>query len=363
MKRKLLFAVVVLQVIEASNAVAGFADDWAKMKPLAPRGYVCYRSIGPMKIDGRLDETSWQAVPWTEEFADIEGNTRPKPRFRTQAKMLWDDEYFYVAAELQEPHVWGTLTNHDAVIFQDNDFEVFIDPNGDNHEYYEFEINALNTGWDLFLKKPYKDGGPARNEWEIPGLQTAVHVSGTLNDPSDRDQAWTVEIAFPWKVLAEYAHRRTPPGEGDQWRINFSRVEWLTDIVKGKYQKIAGKREDNWVWSPQGIIDMHRPEKWGYVQFTKKKIGQARFLSDPAAPVRDVLHQIYYAQRDYREKHRVWAETLEELHLSIGLIAGLRKAPVLKSTNDGFEVVAEIRLPNGKTQEWHIRQDSHVWSD
>ena len=51
--------------------------------------------------------------------------------------------YFYVAAEMEEPHVWGTLTQHDAVIFQDNDFEVFIDPDGDNHEYYEFEINAL----------------------------------------------------------------------------------------------------------------------------------------------------------------------------------------------------------------------------
>ena len=59
--------------------------------------------------------------------------------------MLWDDDYFYIGAELREPHVWGTLTAHDSVIFHDNDFEVFIDPNGDNHEYYEFEINALGT--------------------------------------------------------------------------------------------------------------------------------------------------------------------------------------------------------------------------
>ena len=46
--------------------------------------------------------------------------------------MLWDDTYFYVAAHLEEPHVWGTLTKHDTVIFQDNDFEIFIDPDGDN---------------------------------------------------------------------------------------------------------------------------------------------------------------------------------------------------------------------------------------
>ena len=189
--------------------------------------------------------------------------------------MLWDDTYLYVGALLEEPHVWGTLTQHDSVIFQDNDFEIFIDPDGDNHEYYEIEINALNTEWDLFLKKPYRDGGPAINEWEIPGLKTAVHVSGTLNDPSDSDTSWSVEFAIPWKSLAEHAHRPAPPKDGDQWRINFSRVEWRHEIAGGKYRKIPKTPEDNWVWSPQGVVDMHRPERWGYLQFSTAKSGQA----------------------------------------------------------------------------------------
>ena len=86
--------------------------------------------------------------------------------------MLYDDNYFYFAAELDEPHVWATLTDRDAVIYHDNDFEVFIDPDGDNHLYYELEINALGTEWDLLLVKPYRDGGPAINAWDIQGLQT-----------------------------------------------------------------------------------------------------------------------------------------------------------------------------------------------
>ena len=171
-----------------------------------PKGYVAYRAAGPITIDGKIDEKDWQAAPWTDAFVDIEGSLKPLPRYQTRAKMLWDDQYFYVAAQLQEPHVWGTLTKHDAVIFQDNDFEIFIDPDGDNHEYYEIEINALNTEWDLFLAKPYRDGGPAVDAWEIPGLKTAVHVQGTLNDARDKDQFWSVEFAFPWKVLAEHAH-------------------------------------------------------------------------------------------------------------------------------------------------------------
>src|SRR5262245_61738809 len=93
-----------------------------------PRGYVSYRTEGQLKIDGRLDESGWQAVPWTEPFVDVEGDARPVPRYRTRVKMLWDDDYLYVGAELEEPHVWATLTRHDSYIFHDdNDFEVFID--------------------------------------------------------------------------------------------------------------------------------------------------------------------------------------------------------------------------------------------
>lgn len=233
-----------------------------------PKRYFCRRSAGPIRIDGRLDDPAWRRAPWTDRFVDIEGPRKPTPRFRTRVKMLWDNAYFYVAAELEEPHVWATLTQHDSVIFHDNDFEVFIDPNGDRLEYYEFEINALNTGWDLFLPRPYKDGGQARNEWEIPGLKTAVQVRGSLNDPRDRDRGWSVEIAFPWKALAEFAHTPAPPREGDEWRVNFSRVQWRHEVVGGKYRKIPGLKEDNWVWSPQGVINMHLPEHWGIVRFT-----------------------------------------------------------------------------------------------
>jgi hypothetical protein len=241
-----------------------------------PKKYVCYRASGKLTIDGKLNEAAWRSAPATDAFVDIEGDAKPRPRFTTRARMLWDDQYFYIAAELEEPHVWGTLTKRDSVIFHDDDFEVFIDPNGDRNEYYEFEINALNTGWDLFLPKPYRDGGKAHNEWDIAGLKTAVHVNGTLNDPRDRDKGWSVELALPWLALGEYAHKAAPPEDGDEWRVNFSRVEWLHEIVDGKYRKLPNSKEDNWVWSPQGVVDMHRPEMWGVVRFARTAAGKAR---------------------------------------------------------------------------------------
>ena len=57
--------------------------------------------------------------------------------------------------------------------------------------------------------------------------------------------------------------------------MNCSRVEWRHQVVDGKYRKVPRTKEDNWVWSPQGVIDMHRPEKWGVVQFSTDKPGAA----------------------------------------------------------------------------------------
>ncbi len=235
---------------------------------MPPKRYVCQRVSEPIEIDGRLSDPQWDRASWTDDFVDIEGDKTPNPRFRTRAKLLWDSEFLYIAAEMEEPHVWATLTEHDSVIFHDNDFEVFIDPDGDGERYFEFEINALNTGWDLYLERAYRDGGSADNSWEMPGYKSAVHVNGTLNDPNDIDIGWTVEIAMPWESMKN-AGMRVPPQPGDVWRINFSRVQWQVDIVDGKYVKRPGLKEDNWVWSPQGVIDMHQPEVWGFLELVE----------------------------------------------------------------------------------------------
>ena len=343
------FSVVVILVVTS-------AGTWSSSQSPAtphPLGYIAFRAASSPRIDGRLDDEAWRPAPWSEPFVDIEGAVKPRPRFDTRVKMIWDAEYFYIGAELNEPHVWGTLTTHDAVIFHDPDFEVFIDPNGDNHEYYEFEINALGTYWDLFLPKPYKDDGKAMNAWEIAGLKSAVFVDGTVNDPRDTDRGWSVELAFPWRVLAEQARRPAPPREGDQWRVNFSRVQWPIDTSGGKYQKPKNAREDNWVWSPQHVVDMHRPETWGYVQFTSRAPGEVTFVRDPGWPARAWLHRIYYAQRDYRRANGRWAASVDEL--KIGALPEDLAGPELRVAGSVFEVSVGLK---GSGQRWRITQDS-----
>lgn len=232
-----------------------------------PRRYEAHAISRDLDLSGNVDDPLWELAPWSDDFVDIEGDLKPMPRFRTRVKMLWNDRFFYCAADIEEPHVWATLSERDSIIFNDNDFEVFIDPDGDTELYAELEINALNTVWDLLLVKPYRVGGPAIHGWDIRGLCTAVSVQGTLNDPTDVDHGWRVEIAIPWAALNEISKQDLPPQHGQSMRVNFSRVEWDIEIRDGQYVKIPHHAEHNWVWSPQGVVDMHQPEQWGIVNF------------------------------------------------------------------------------------------------
>ena len=123
---------------------------------------------------------------------------------------------------------------------------------------------------------------------EIAGLQSAVSVDGTVNDPRDVDRGWSVELALPWRVLGEQARRPVPPRDGDRWRVNFSRVQWPVDTSSGTYRKPKDAREDNWVWSPQHVVDMHRPEMWGFVQFSEQASGRPSFVPDASWPARAI---------------------------------------------------------------------------
>lgn len=251
--------------------------------PMPPRHYICPRVPSPIQIDGSLTDPSWQAAPWSEDFVDITGREDLRPHFRTRLKMAWDDDYFYVGAELEEPHVWGTITAKNAVMFEDNDFEIFIDPDCDGLNYYEFEINALGSIWELSLPKPYGEGGKPVLGCNIDGLKSAVAIRGSVNDPRDIDEGWSVEVAIPWAGLRQYHFGGvSPPIPSDSWKINFSRVQWEHRIVAGRYERIPPHGtpiaeslnpeeqehpENNWVWSPQGAVNMHLPLRWGTVEF------------------------------------------------------------------------------------------------
>lgn len=216
--------------------------------------YNCHRTSGDITIDGRLDDVAWQRAEVIDQLSDIKGKSTPVPRQATTIRMLYDDTYLYVGAYLQEDYLNAKIDKRDDIVWQDNDFEVFIDPYSKGKLYYEFEINALGTLLDLMMERPYFQGGTFLISWDCSNLRYAVHCDGTLNDSTNTDRGWSMEMAIPFKSLEQNCDSLL---NHHIWRMNFSRVEWAR----------AEGPEENWVWSPTGLVDIHRPAQWGYVRF------------------------------------------------------------------------------------------------
>ncbi len=314
-----------------------------------PNNYVCYRTADAITIDGRADEESWKNVPFTEAFVDISGEGFPEPRYLTKAKMLWDDDFLYVYGEMEEPDLWADIVKRDEVVFYNHDFEVFIDPTGDAQNYFEIEANAIGNIFDLSLEHPYRV--PTKRtfvkfQWDCPGLKVATYLNGSLNKADDRDKGWSVELAIPRKALA--AEFDNVLQQGKCLRVGFSRVEWQLDVdEKGKYSRkkdASGKYlpEDNWTWGANGKIDMHMPERWGFVLLSGKKAGEGteQFAYPADYDARRLLWAMYYAQEDYYRTNHKYMTSLKQFGLTANDRAFLPSGASLKveAITNKFEV-------------------------
>jgi hypothetical protein len=263
--------------------------------------YTAHRVYKAPKIDGKLDDVTWQRAPRSPRFRDlIHGN---ETIHDTRAAVLWDEEYLYVAYWIEEPNVEATLTKRDALIYNDNDVEFFI---AGKDAYYEFEINSFGTIYEVFFiweqSETYKNGGfdgipeltadqPGRRsfpgvgyqphprgsrigywKWDFPGLKSAVHVDGTINNNKDRDRGWTVELAIPWSGMSAIFvgdDRSVPPLDKDVWQMDFSRFN--------QYKEAPPAQDPGgWAWSPHGVWDSHVPECYTYIHFSESQVPDSK---------------------------------------------------------------------------------------
>lgn len=204
----------------------------------------------PLEIDGRLQETEWAIAESIDDFLFPWWKEGEKET--TQARMLWDRERLYVSFVAQDRHISAVLTERDSAVSNEDCVEVFVAPDVKKvGSYFNFEVNALGTLLDRSQHEEHEPG------WNAEGIQIAIAVDGTLNDETDEDRSWTVEIAIPFAVFEGVA-ANVPPKHGDEWRLNLYRCG---GEVNAQYS----------VWSDTETPhpDYHVPERFGFVQFSE----------------------------------------------------------------------------------------------
>lgn len=214
---------------------------------VAPK-YTVPRTATPPTIDGRLDDAVWQRAEVIREFVfpwHQSGEKEP-----SEARLLWDDDCLYVGHVCRDAHITALHTERDGKIPEDDCFEIMLMPNPQTPEkYYNIEWNVL--GGIVDNHRPHGPNKPRAEKWDAEGLRIAGTYIGTLNDDTDNDQSWTVEIAIPWKnFLSQLNH--VPPQPGD--------------VLKGNLNRHGGKTNMQYSqWSHGGTPkpSFHTPDRFG----------------------------------------------------------------------------------------------------
>src|SRR5665213_516344 len=247
-----------------SGAGAGAAstpDSSTNAAPSSPTQYECRWTDAPITIDGRDDEPAWKQAQAIDHFViSWKKGAARKPHTSTKAKLLWDREYLYFFAEMQDTDLYADITEHNGAIWNNDAFELFFKPADDKPGYYEFEVNPANADMELFL--PARNaGGYSRFKGQTKiAMKTAVQLRGTLNHWQDEDQGWSVEGRIPWRDLAPTGGR---PNVGEEWKFSLCRVDFSVGLDSPELSTCA----------PLTQPSFHRYEDYATLKFVRSDAG------------------------------------------------------------------------------------------
>jgi uncharacterized repeat protein (TIGR03806 family) len=221
----------------------------------------CRRAAGPIVIDGRAEEPAWQQAQPIGPFRRPWDKQAPGPaRTATEARLLWDDQFLYFFADLEDHDLFADILEPDGRTWLNDVFELFFWPDPQREPYYEFQVNAAGTKLDIYFARPGVPFEEARRDGTF-AWETAVVRRGTLVQRDDRDEGWSVEGRIPWSDFARTGGR---PAPGATWRFALCRYDYT-----------AGQAPELSTCAPLARPDFHRREDYAVLRFVSGAAGPA----------------------------------------------------------------------------------------
>jgi hypothetical protein len=250
-----------------------------------------------IRLDGKLQETSWTKAKPATSFTQVEPNQEHKANDSTEVRILYDDRYIYVAAfcrdtlgtkSLKAPDLMRDFNwrAHDtfAIVFDGfcdhrNGMSFVTNPYGAQKDYLSFDDTYFDSDWNGL--------------WQVR--------------TSRSDSGWVAEFAIPWKTL-RYAKKdvhemginflrlRRESNEISVWSkyprsYGFSRMEYA-GILKGIQPPPPGT---NLQVNPYVLFSRH--DKDGSSTLNYKIGGEAKWAINPNT-VADFTFNTDFAQAD-----------------------------------------------------------------
>ncbi|HEY3379293.1 MAG TPA: carbohydrate-binding family 9-like protein [Armatimonadota bacterium] len=218
--------------------------------------YNCQRITRDLDITGRVDDPLWQHAA----IAELTEPTTGEPHaLGTTARMLYNDRYLYLGFHCQDDYIQATLTAHDAEVWTEGCCEAFLCPSDKMRQYYEINVNPLNTVFDTFILNGRENMSSPWTctsliDYTCDGLITRVHVDGEIGVVGGVT-GWTAEYAIPFTALIGADH--LVPEPGDRWRMNLCRIGSAPAQEDMRY----------YAWATIGAVNFHTPWQFGTLCF------------------------------------------------------------------------------------------------
>ena len=210
----------------------------------------------PIKIDGKLNEATWSKAA-VLGFNPLPGSGCTE---NGKVRIIWDKKYVYIGAVLKDSDIVQESDTNGSFFYRTGDvLEVFIRPVG-KRCYWEIYGTPNNKKSSFLFPSKRKAKGRAglagSIAHEIPGLKTAAVLNGTLNNDSNRDTEWTIEMAIPINEL-EKSGIKIAPGE-----------KWIFHIGRYNYSSYLENKELTTTGYPT-INSFHEFSAWNRLKFVK----------------------------------------------------------------------------------------------
>lgn len=216
--------------------------------------YRCFKIERDLNLTGCLDDPLWGAARVVELRDPLNGR---QGRYRTTARLLYNDRHLYLAFQCEDQLVWGMHTERDAPVYEEECVEAFLCPTAQPRIYYELNVSPRNTVFDALILNGRPVGGPRVNfiglhDYTCAGLLTQVRVNGPLGQPGA--SGWSVEYAIPFSSLV--GAKPGAPQSGEVWYLNLFRID-----------APQPDKPEHYSWVPTEAIDFHRPWCFGILKF------------------------------------------------------------------------------------------------
>ena len=230
-------------------------DMATQAKALILPEYVCKKISYSLELTGKMDDPLWEEA---ESLTLLDAITGKPGKFSTQVRVLYNKNYLYVGFQCQDDYIWGSVTERDDPIWNEECVEVFLNPASCGHQYYEINVSPKNVVFDACIinsRTPQNSTAKFQSlkEWNLDDIHTATHVDGKT-DIQGKAKSWTAEFAIPFAEL--YGAPNIPPKVGDVWRVNFYRID-----------SPEKNQIEHYAWSKTERPAFHLPWRFGYLKF------------------------------------------------------------------------------------------------